>query len=78
MSIVGSTDGYALKEARVDAVRFEELLADTRSALRDRDVPAAADAVASALALWRGPALQGLTGILITILILILMAYFLV
>jgi predicted ATPase/DNA-binding SARP family transcriptional activator len=61
-SIVGSTDGYALKEARVDAVHFEELLADTRAALRDRDVPAAADAVASALALWRGPALQSLTG----------------
>ena len=32
------------------------------SALRDGDVPAAADAVASALALWRGSALQGLTG----------------
>jgi predicted ATPase/DNA-binding SARP family transcriptional activator len=60
-SIAGSTDGYALSEARVDAVRFEELLADTRSALRDRDIPAAADTVASALALWRGPALQGLT-----------------
>ena len=43
-------------------MRFEELLAETRSALRDGDVPAAADAVASALALWRGPALQGLTG----------------
>jgi DNA-binding SARP family transcriptional activator len=61
-SIVGSADGYALKDARVDAVRFEELLAETRSALRDGDAPAAADAVASALALWRGPALQGLTG----------------
>ena len=61
-SIVGSADGYALKDARVDAVRFEELLAETRSALREGDVPAAADAVASALALWRGPALQGLTG----------------
>ena len=61
-SIVGSADGYALKDARVDAVRFEELLAETRSALRDGDLPAAADAVASALALWRGPALQGLTG----------------
>ena len=61
-SIVGSADGYALKGARVDAVRFEELLAETRSALRDGDVPAAADAVASALALWRGSALQGLTG----------------
>jgi DNA-binding SARP family transcriptional activator len=61
-SIVGSTDGYALKDARVDAVRFEELLAETRGALRDGDVGAAADTVASALALWRGPALQGLTG----------------
>ena len=61
-SIVGSSDGYALKDARVDAVRFEELLAETRAALRDGDVPAAADAVASALALWRGSALQGLTG----------------
>ena len=29
---------------------------------RNGDVPAAADAVAAALALWRGPALQGLTG----------------
>ena len=46
----------------MDAVRFEELLAETRSSLRDGDVPAAADAVASALALWRGSALQGLTG----------------
>jgi predicted ATPase/DNA-binding SARP family transcriptional activator len=61
-SIVGSADGYALKDARVDAVRFEELLAETRTALRDGDAPAAADAVASALALWRGPVLQGLTG----------------
>ena len=61
-SIVGSPDGYALKGAHVDAVRFEELLAETRSALREGDILAAADAVASALALWRGPALQGLTG----------------
>ena len=61
-SIVGFTDGYALKDAGVDAVRFEELLAETRSALRDSDAPAAADAVASALDLWRGSALQGLTG----------------
>ena len=61
-SILGSPDGYALKGAQVDAVRFEELLAETRSALREGDVPAAADAVVAALALWRGPALQGLTG----------------
>jgi predicted ATPase/DNA-binding SARP family transcriptional activator len=61
-SIVGTADGYALKGARVDAVRFEELLAETRAALRDGDAPAAADVVASALALWRGSALQGLIG----------------
>jgi predicted ATPase/DNA-binding SARP family transcriptional activator len=61
-SIVGSADGYALKNARVDVVRFEELLTETRAALRGDDVPAAAEAVASALGLWRGPALQGLTG----------------
>jgi predicted ATPase/DNA-binding SARP family transcriptional activator len=61
-SIAGSTDGYAVEDARVDAMRFEELLAETRAALRDGDVSSAADAVESALALWRGPALQGLTG----------------
>ncbi len=59
-SIVGSPDGYALKNARVDALRFEELLAETRDALRNGDVESAADTVASALDLWRGPALQGL------------------
>jgi predicted ATPase/DNA-binding SARP family transcriptional activator len=59
-SIVGSPDGYALNDARVDALRFEELLAETRDALRDGDVLAAADTVASALELWRGPPLQGL------------------
>ena len=61
-SIAGSADGYALKSARVDAARFEELLAETRGAARDGDVHAARDAVTSALELWRGPALQGLTG----------------
>ena len=59
--IAGSADGYALRGALVDAVRFEELLAETRGALRDGDVEAAGDAVALALALWRGPALLGLT-----------------
>jgi predicted ATPase/DNA-binding SARP family transcriptional activator len=61
-AIGGSADGYALRGALVDAVRFEELLTETRGALRDGDVGAAAEAVASALALWRGPALQGLAG----------------
>ena len=50
------------RTASIDAVDFEELLADTRAALRDGDVSAAADSVAAATALWRGPALQGLTG----------------
>jgi predicted ATPase/DNA-binding SARP family transcriptional activator len=59
-SIVGTPDGYALKGAHVDATRFEELLAETRAALRAGDVRAAADDVAAALALWRGPALHGL------------------
>jgi len=61
-AIVGSSDGYALQDARVDAARFEELLAETRAALRDGDVVTAADAVEAALALWRGPALLGLSG----------------
>jgi predicted ATPase/DNA-binding SARP family transcriptional activator len=61
-AIAGSADGYSLNDANVDAVRFEQLLADTRGALRDGDVRAAADAVAAALDLWRGSALQGLTG----------------
>jgi predicted ATPase/DNA-binding SARP family transcriptional activator len=59
-AIVGSVDGYALSESLVDATRFEELLAETRAALRDGDLFSAADAVESGLALWRGPALQGL------------------
>lgn len=59
-AIAGSADGYALGEASVDALRFEELLSETRAALRERDVHAAEASVASALDLWRGAALQGL------------------
>jgi predicted ATPase/DNA-binding SARP family transcriptional activator len=59
-TIAGVADGYALTDASVDAIRFEELLAETRTALRDDDVAAAADAAAAALDLWRGEALQGL------------------
>ena len=57
-SIAGLADGYALGDATVDALRFEELLAETRVALREGDVHAAADAVASALELWR-PLIEG-------------------
>jgi predicted ATPase len=59
-AILGSADGYALSKADVDAMQFEELLAETRAALRDGDLFSAADAAESGLALWRGPALQGL------------------
>jgi predicted ATPase/DNA-binding SARP family transcriptional activator len=61
-AIVGSSDGYALSDARLDAARFEELLAETRAALRESDLFAALDAVEAGLALWRGAALQGLGG----------------
>ncbi len=60
-SIVASPDGYGLKHASVDALRFEELLGEARSALREGDASTAADSVALARALWRGPALHGLT-----------------
>ena len=59
-TIVASADGYALPEARVDALRFEDLLGEARAALREGDAGAGADSVALALELWRGPALQGL------------------
>jgi predicted ATPase/DNA-binding SARP family transcriptional activator len=60
-AIAASPDGYALTDAEVDALRFEELLADARSALRAGDAGAAAESVATALELWRGPPLHGLT-----------------
>lgn len=60
-TIVASPDGYALTDATVDALRFEELLGQARSALRTGDAGAGAETVAYALELWRGPALQGLT-----------------
>ena len=60
-SIVGSSGGYALGDVTVDAVRFEELLAEARGAVREGDARAGAESIDLALALWRGPALQGLT-----------------
>jgi predicted ATPase/DNA-binding SARP family transcriptional activator len=55
-----AADGYALDGALVDAIQFEELLAAARGALRAGDARGAADTIADALALWRGPALLGL------------------
>jgi predicted ATPase len=60
-SIVGSSDGYALRDVTIDAVRFEQLLAEARRASREGDTRAGAESIELALALWRGPALQGLT-----------------
>jgi predicted ATPase len=53
-------DGYLLEGAAVDALRFEELLAAARAALHAGDARGAADTIADAFALWRGPALVGL------------------
>ncbi len=59
--IVASPHGYALKDAWVDALWFEELLAKARLALREADAQSGAESVSLALGLWRGPALEGLT-----------------
>jgi predicted ATPase len=58
-TIAASLDGYALVRASVDVLRFEELLGESRAALRQGEARAGAEAVAAALALWRGSALQG-------------------
>jgi predicted ATPase len=55
-----AADGYALEGAAVDAIEFENLLTAARAALRAGDARGAADTIAEALALWRGPALLGL------------------
>jgi predicted ATPase/DNA-binding SARP family transcriptional activator len=56
--------GYrlALDPAAVDAHRFERLARDGAAALRAGDVDRAAAILRDALALWRGPALEGLAG----------------
>jgi len=54
----GRDGGYVLEAApeRVDAVRFDRLLADGRQALAGGDAEGAADRLAEALSLWRGAA----------------------
>jgi predicted ATPase/DNA-binding SARP family transcriptional activator len=59
-SISSAPEGYALEQATVDALDFEELLAAARRSLRQGDARGAADETGRALQLWRGPALQGL------------------
>src|SRR4029450_12753355 len=50
-TIVASNDGYALTDASVDALRFEESLGDARAALRAGGAGDAGEAVALALGL---------------------------
>ena len=55
--------GYVLEAAldRVDAFRFDRLVAEGRQALASGDAAPAADKLEAALALWRGPALGDLS-----------------
>lgn len=57
--VVTMPPGYVLRAAAddVDASRFERLADEGRLALADGDARAAADALRSALSLWRGPPL---------------------
>jgi YVTN family beta-propeller protein len=54
--------GYAVEAGpdKLDATRFERLVADGQSRAAAGDVAAAADLLGDALALWRGPALDGI------------------
>ena len=60
--VVSSSGGYALvvDPESIDAPRFERLLDEGRAALADDDPARAAELLHSALALWRGPALDDL------------------
>jgi DNA-binding SARP family transcriptional activator len=59
-SIVFSRNGYALVGATTDALVFEDMLVEARTALREGDAQRAAELATQALSLWRGPALQAL------------------
>lgn len=59
-ALVAGPEGYALRGADVDVLRFEELLREARVALRGGDAEGAAQATAEALSLWRDRPLLGL------------------
>src|SRR5919197_919788 len=60
-TVVTRPPGYALEiePARLDAVRFEQLLAEAREQVAAGEVASARRLLGEALALWRGPALAG-------------------
>jgi DNA-binding SARP family transcriptional activator len=62
-ALVTDDVGYRLEldADRVDAARFERLVAEGRRALADRDAEGAVAALEAALELWRGPALVDFT-----------------
>ncbi|MDH6626482.1 DNA-binding SARP family transcriptional activator [Streptomyces sp. LBL] len=62
--IVTSHPGYILNslEHRIDVVDFEERVAQARDVARGGRIAEACDLFAEALALWRGSALDGVTG----------------
>jgi predicted ATPase/DNA-binding SARP family transcriptional activator len=55
-AVAGERGSYALAAAGSDAARFESLLAEGRDALARGAAGLAADRLAAALSLWRGPA----------------------
>ena len=56
--LVTSAPGYVLRAASVDADEFARLAVAGRAALHDDDAERAAELLARAEALWRGPALS--------------------
>ncbi|HCT80496.1 MAG TPA: hypothetical protein DGG94_03855 [Micromonosporaceae bacterium] len=60
--IVHKLTGYSLvtTEDELDSLLFADLAADARSQRRDGHLEKAADSLAEALQLWRGPAFEGL------------------
>ena len=60
--ITSTADGYRLDADRVDIEDFDRLSRQGRDASRTGDAARAATVLRQALALWRGPALAGLSG----------------
>ncbi len=60
--LLSGPHGYrlALAPEQFDAARFERLSDEGRRALAESDAPVAHRCLAAALALWRGPPLEGL------------------
>lgn len=62
--ITTSRPGYVLNslEHHIDSIEFERRISEARQAARSGQTAAASALITQALALWRGPALDGLSG----------------